>query len=367
MEFTCTQENLITGLARAVPIAGRNTQLPVLTHVLLQLREGVLHVTATDLELGVHTTIPGKVATEGECAVPARNLLEYVQQLPVTHPVTLKLRDNTLHITTKGFKAQFPTASPDDFPLLPTTPKGDQVQFPAKQLCQALSRTLFTAARDDTRPEIRSVYIQVESKEVIVAATDSFRLAEERVAHTSDSESFTLLLPLPTAQEFVRLFSDSDEVVVAPHESHVTFTAPEIDLSSRLVDGSYPDYQQIIPQSFTTTGVVKREELQRALKTLTVFLPRDSRRVALSVAPDQGKITLTTGGGDAGEGRVELAFDGEGASLNTLFNIQYLLEGLQYIKDEQIQCRFVGSTDPAVMRAEGDDSYTYVVMPIQAT
>lgn len=367
MKFICTQENLITGLSKAAPLAGRNTQLPILQNILLQLKEGVLHITATDLEIGIHTVVPGKVESEGSCTVVAKKFVEYIQQLPSEDPLVITLKDSQLHVATKGFNAKFPTTSDEDFPLLPHLKGAHPITLSATQFCQGLINTLFAAARDETRPEIHSVFVVSEGKEIRMAATDSFRLTEQVISIDEGKESFSLLLPLHTAQEIVRLFSGYDTLELLPQESHVALQGGETELSSRLVDGKYPDYQQIIPRSFVAHGTVNRQALLRALKTLTVFLPRDSRRVQVAVQPTAGKLLFTVGSGEAGAGDVELEFEGEGKDLTILFNLHYLLEGIQSMNGQVVEIKFVGGADPAVFSPAGStDQYQYIVMPIQA-
>ena len=367
MKFTCTQEHLVRGLGQASPIAGRNSQLPILEHVQIALEDGVMHLTATDLQVGVRSTVPGKIEEEGVCTIIARKLIGYVQQLPKTHPIIFTSKGNVLTVKTEGFSAQFPIGESDDFPSLPKLPSTTTLTLSAPQFCSSLTRTLFAAARDDTRPEIHSVYLRGDSKALTMAATDSFRLTEDVITPDSFTKDINLLLPLTTAQEVVRLFSDQETLTISLHDGHATFVADGIELSSRLVDGVYPDYKQIIPTTFSVTGTVDKGEFVRALKTLLVFLSRDSRRVRLSVEPGEGRILLTTGSGDAGEGNVSLEFDGDGENLEVLFNIQYVLDSLAYVPTERVRLQFVGTSEPAVFMPDGDDSkYTYVVMPIQA-
>ena len=366
MKFICTKENLLMGLSRVTPIAGRNTQLPILQNVLLQLREGVLHLTCTDLEIGIHTIVPGKVVEEGSCTVVARKFMEYIQHLPTTDPIEIALKKDTLAIKTTGFTAQFPTTADDDFPLLPQVSSAQEIKIKASVLCQGLTRTLFAAARDDTRPEIHSVYLLGSEQELRLAATDSFRLAEEIIPLDDLTNSFSFLLPLGTAQEIVRLFGNADELTLLPHDNHIAIHSEGLELSSRLIDGAYPDYQQIIPTVFKTSGQLDREAFIRALKTLMVFLPRDSRRVQLKVQPSTTTLQLSVAGSTTGAGNVVLDFEGEGDDLEVLFNIQYLLEGVQYLSTKECQIKFVGNADPAVFRPTGDAvKYQYVVMPIQ--
>lgn len=364
--ITCTKENLLVGLSRVAAIAGRNKQLPILQHILLQSKNGVLHLTSTDLELGVHTVVGGKTTSNGSATIPARSLLGYIQQLPGDNPIHLAIKQGAAHITTTGFSAQFPTGNPDDFPILPQGNKDQAITLSGNSLCRALQQVVFAAARDETRPEIRGVYIQTDDTTVRLAATDSFRLAEEVIPHSGKGEA-TCILPLTCAQEVMRLFSGEAEVMIAPQDSHILVYSDEIDVSSRLIDGSYPDYRQIIPQSSKTVVTIPRDELLRALKTLTVFLPRDSRRVELDVRPQAGTLTARVTGVGVGEGMVEVPLEGQGEPHTVLMNIQYLLEGLQHIVTAKCVVGLGGDASPIVIRPEGTaTTYVYVVMPIRS-
>lgn len=365
MRFICTQENLLEGLSSVAPIAGRNKQLPVLNHLLCQIKDGVLHLTATDLEIGIRTTVAGKMEEEGSCTVPARKLLDYVQQLPATNPLQLQRNENRLSLSTEGFQAHFPVAQADEFPLLPVAETTQKLTLNAELLCQGLQSTAFAAARDATRPEIHSVFVIGEGTTLRLAATDSFRLVEEIITLDEPVERFSFLLPLTTTHEVIRLFSSRLTLVVIPHTNYITFQEGGAELSSRLMEGTYPEYQQIIPTRFAVEGTIEREALVRALKTLLVFLPRDSRRVTMQFLPSDEVIRLRVGG-EAGEGEVTVPFSGEGEGLEVLFNIQYVLEGIQRLPSSQCRMQVGGVSEPVVFRPVGGErQYLYVVMPIQ--
>lgn len=366
MNFTCTQANLLQALSQVAPIAGRNSQLPVLQHVLLQVRDNILHLTTTDLEIGVHSITGGKAMGDGSCTVPARRLFDFVQQLPNKHPLVLEKKGSGLKITTKGFKASFPLAEAEEFPLLPDVKPQEAIILEPASFCRALEDVLFAASREDVRPEIRSVFVIAEGGRLRVAATDSFRLAESVSAYTG-GKNFSFILPLPSAQEVVRLFVGQEELHILPHTNHVAFQTDAVELTSRLVDGQYPDYQQIIPRSSTTEMVVDREALLRALKTLTVFLPRDSRRVQFEIDPDKNTFRLSVAGSEVGEGQVDVDVQKIiGEPLTIMLNIQYLLEGVQHMGTKQCRVFFSGQEDPVVIRPQGpEDAYIYLVMPIQ--
>lgn len=366
MEFICTQENLAQGLSQVVPVTGRNTQLPILQNILLEVREGVLHVTGTDLEVGVHAIVGGKAEGQGSCVVPARQLFEYVQQLPGDHPVEVRHTARSLAVTTPGFRASFRVAEVDDFPLLPTVQGKGGVSLNARLLCQGVGDVLFAAAREESRPEIHSVFMAGEAGSLRLAATDSFRLAERVIPIEVGQEKFSLLLPFPAAQEVVRLFATQETVHLVPQDTLIQLRGEGVELSSRLLDATYPDYRQIIPQTATTHLMVEREVLVRALKTLLVFLPRDSRRVKLAATPKKRTLHLQVAGGEAGEGEVTLPIAGEGETQELLLNIQYMLEGAQHLMGRECQLAFSGAEAPVVFRPKTEEGYVYVVMPIQA-
>jgi len=365
MKFISTHGNLLKGLSAVSPLAGRNTQLPALQHVLLEVKEGILNLTCTDLEVGAHVAVTGKAEKDGRCTVPARQLLEYVQQLPVAEPLVVELKKNRLSVTTKGFSASFPVSEVEDFPLLPQATDEGGVTLDGRLLSQAFGRCVFAAARDEARPEIYSLLIQAKGNEMRIAATDSFRLAEQ-VLKLEEEHTFSFLLPINAANEVARLFSASDQLTVQVQDNFVAWQAEGVYLTARLVDGTYPDYRQIIPSKFLTSGVVKRDELIRALKVLGVFLPRDSRRVNLAVKPDKDLLELSVAGSEAGEGKVGLVFDGTGEDVEALFNIQYLLEGVQHGHGDNYEVSLSGASDPIMLRPPDKASqYVYIVMPIQ--
>lgn len=365
MQFICTQENLARGLMQVAPLAGRNLQLPILQSVLCQAKDGMLYLTGTDLEIGVRTSVPGKVAGEGSWAVPARKMLEFVQQLPGDHPLTLTKNEQRLVVETERFKAAFPTTEADDFPLLPTGEATEQWPLPANSFCEGLSKTLFASAKENTRPEIHSVYMRSEENKIYLAATDSFRLSEVVFEPTVPVGDFSFLLPLTTAHELIRLFGREEVVYLKPQENYLIFQSGGVELSSRLVEGTYPDYKYIIPTNYKLEGVVERELLSQALKTVAVFLPRDSRRVTLEATPQEERLTVRVASG-GGEGEVIVPWRVEGEAMSVLFNITYLMEGLQHLKTEQCRLQFSGAAEPVVFRPETDkEKFLYVVMPIQ--
>lgn len=366
MKFTCTQENLLRGISQAAPIAGRNSQLPILQNVLLQVQNNTLSLITTDLEIGVKAIVGGKMEQEGSCVVPAKRFMEYVQQLPRTNPIVIEKKEGRVFVSTKGFKAQFLSADPDEYPLLPEASSEGTVAVSGAMFCGAISQTVFAAAREETRPEIRSVYIVWREGGVHVAATDSFRLAEYTAVSNNPNES-SMLLPLASAQEIIRLFHDKDEMSIDLSDNYVSFESGDIQLTSRLVDGQYPKYEDIIPTTHTTHVQMEKDEFLRALKTLSVFLPKESRRVSLEIRPKDGQVTMRVAGGEMGQGEVLLEAQGDGDDVDVLMNIQYLMDGITHFSGNICEGYFLGSFDPVVFRRQGkDDGYVYVVMPIQA-
>lgn len=302
---------------------------------------------------------------EGSCVVPAKKILDYVQQLPKTNPITIEKKGTGVVVFTKGFTAQFSSADVDEYPLLPESTGKEAVVVSSSILCEAIGSTVFAAAREETRPEIRSVFLSWGDGAVHVAATDSFRLAEYTTL-TPSSHEFSVLLPLSCAQEVARLFSQELDVTITPHDNYVSFQSPTIEVTSRIVDGVYPKYEDIIPTTHTTEIRINRDEFLRALKTVSVFLPHNSRRVSLAIRPSVGELTVRVGG-EAGEGEVRCDIEGSGDDVDVLMNIQYLLDGIAHTTTDVCEGYFSGQHDPVVFRRKGEeDAYVYVVMPIQA-
>ncbi len=198
-----------------------------------------------------------------------------------------------------------------------------------------------------------------------MAATDSFRLAEY-TALTPSTREVSVLLPLSSAQEVARLFTQAGDVTVTPHDNYVSFESSHIEVTSRIVDGVYPKYEDIIPTTHTTEVRINRDEFSRALKTISVFLPRDSKRVSLSIRPSEGELTARVGAGETGEGEVRCEIEGTGDDIDVLMNVQYLLEGIAHISGDVCEGYFSGKHEPVVFRRHSkEDAYVYVVMPIQ--
>jgi DNA polymerase-3 subunit beta len=365
MKFIATQSSILEGVSRVSALAGRNPQLPILQNILMEVREGVLHLTCTDLEVGAHVLVTGKAERDGSCVVPARQLLEYVQQLPSLDPIVFDYKKEGLKVSTNKFNARFPVTTADDFPLLPMPQKKNEIIIDGRLFCQGVSNTLFSAARDETRPELHSVFVSSGGGSIRIAATDSFRLSEQ-IIPLGSKKKFSFLLPVNAAQEIVRLFGGTEELGLLIEQNYVAFRGGGCDLSTRLIDGTYPNYRQIIPDKFGTSGVVECDEVLRALKTLAVFLPRDSRRVSVVVVPDKGLVYLKVEGGESGSGEVEVEFEGKGKEVELLFNVQYLLEGFQHLAGKKCEVLLGGESDPLLVRPHDSSvKQLYVVMPIQ--
>lgn len=366
MKFTCTQENLLRGIANAAPVAGRNSQLPILQYVLMRVEKNTLTITGTDLEVGIRTIIGGKMEVEGSCALPAKRFFEYVQQLPKGSAIVIEKKDNMVVVSTKGFRAQFSSADADEYPLLPETEKGDVLEVSGKIFCEGISRVIFAAAREEVRPEIRSVSLVWKDASLRIAATDGFRLAEHVVHEVGDAVA-SVILPLSSAQECIRLFSEESVVRIVIHDNYISFESDGVELTSRLVDGEYPRYEDIIPTTHTSEVVVDRDAFSRALKTLSVFLPKESRRVSFMVHQADEALLAKVAGGELGEGDVRLDITGEGEDVAVLINIQYVIDGVLHITQKDCRLFFSGEYDPVVLReSDAHSTYTYVVMPIQA-
>ncbi len=365
MKFTCTKEHLQKALRSISGIAGRNQALQVLRHTLLKVERGKLCLSATDLEVGILTLVAGKVENEeGMLAVPAKQLLEYVANLPSDH-VGLSLNQGTLDIMCGSAHATFQGETAENFPLIPIVREGIQFTIPASQFLLALDETTYAAAGDTTRPELAGVLLVGEGKTLTLAATDSYRLAESRVSLTESLDHpVRIILPLRASQELRRVMEGETDVTLILSAGQALFETPSTTLVSRLIGGSYPDYTQIIPVKSPTTISLMRQDLLRAVRAASVFTTGETRSVLLTTAPTSLRVTATAQ--EIGETMTAVPADVHGEQTTIQFNHRFLLDALEALSGERVQIDLATAAAPVLFRPEGKDVRTLaLVMPIK--
>jgi DNA polymerase III subunit beta len=364
MKFECTTEQLGSAVSIAVRFIERKVNLPVLSSILLTAEKtGRLILRATNLECGVEIVVPAKVLAEGTVAVPGVTLSALVGNIR-GKSISASLVGELLKIEAERISASLKTVPHDDFPILPRVSASSSFKVKASDLNRLIRNVAYCASTSSIKPEQQSVLIYAESGKLTAAATDSFRLAEKIVPLKGGGSVPQLLLPIRNAAELMRLLeSSNEEIEIYYNEHQISTHIKEIYYTSRLIDGTFPNYRQIVPKSFTTEAIVLREDLSQALKSLSVFADKFSQ-VSVTVDPTKKSIILSSRNPDVGEeiSTIRATISGEATSMN--FNGRYLADSLQGISGESVRIHSSGPGKPLLIRDAADETFFYLAMPM---
>jgi DNA polymerase-3 subunit beta len=312
----------------------------------------------------------------GDFTVDAKIITDYINLLP-TDKVDCEQVEGELKISCQNYKTKINIQEAQDFPLIPVINKDKYYSVNLDVFKNAISQIIFAVANNDTRPELSGVLFVFGRDQLILTGTDSYRLAEKKIQIKSNLEESDnkIIVPARTLQELNRIFSglkeveqldDNGEVRICLSESQILFVFGATEVVSRLINGNYPDYQQIIPTSHKTSVLMAKNELLRAIKTSAIFSKAGINDVAMEFNALDGKVTISSASSQVGENSVELQATIEGDNNEININYRYLLDGLSNINHgDMVRFDIINANTPGVLRAEKDDSYLYVVMPIR--
>lgn len=366
MELTVTQENLARALGGVGRVASSKAGLPILSNILLRTDGTRLLVAATNLEIASVYHIGSKIANPGAITVPARLINEFISSLP-SGTVDLKVADNKLSITAGRYSSVINGIVADEFPELPTIEEDTSLLYriSVSDFKQAVSQTIVTASSDSTRPVLTGVYWHIIDGSIYLAATDGYRLAERKLLD-ADGE-LSAIIPASTLQEVLRTITDDlNEIELLFDETQVRFRMNGVEVTSRLIDGKYPDYRQLIPASSESTVIINTTEFTRISKiaglfarasggSVTITTDSEKQTIAIhSVASELGENTSTAEGEIQGDGQVTL-------------NSRYLGDALSVIGVDTVEFRFSGKLAPCVVTPKGESAdYTHIIMPLKS-
>lgn len=363
MKFEGGTEEFSKSVMVVVRFIERRANLPVLSSILILAEKGRVTLRATNLECGVELVVPARVHTEGAAAVPGAVLSGFMANARGKN-ITASLQGEILRLETSAAQASIKTLPHDDFPVLPRVSASTSFTVKAADLARAIRSVIFCSSTSAVKPELQSVLIYGEGGRLIAAATDSFRLAEKSVPLRSSGSVPQLLIPARNAGEYLRLLegagSDTD---VYYNEHQLSTHLGSAYFTSRLIDGAFPNYRQIIPKTFSTEAVVLREDFSTALKSLTVFSDK-FLQVTLTVDPPRKSLLLSSRNPDVGEqvSTLRATILGDGLMMN--FNSRYLMDSLQAISGESVRIHANGPGKPILIKDAADDSYFYLAMPM---
>lgn len=365
MKVSVLKENLAKALSTCGRVVSTRGSLEILSNVMLSTESGRLKISATNLEVGINYWLGAKVEKEGAITVPARLLTDIVSSLS-SEKVELELEELNLHLNSDKDKLTIKGISVEEFPLIPSI---DTTSFKisSRVLRDALNLVNFAAALDEARPVLSGVYMNVDGDKLTLAATDSYRLAEKVIKLDKKvTDKYEIIIPARALIELARTLADFDEdIKVCINDNQILFAATEVEFTSRLIEGNFPNYKQIIPENNDTKAVVKASDLASILKVASLFARENANSVNIFVRA-KGKIEVNATSSQIGDSSsvVEAVVDGKDGEIS--FNSRYILDVLSNLKDENIEFEISGKLNPGVIRPEGSKDYTYIIMPLRS-
>jgi len=374
MKVTLLQENLARGLGIVSRAVSPRSTLPVLANILIATDEGRLRLSATNLEMGITCWIAARIEDEGSTTVPARTFADLVNTLPGdqvalnldTSTQTLNLRSGTSTNDIKGIDAQ-------EFPPLPVPDMEGAVQLNVVDFREMIHQVAFAASTDEARPVLMGVLVIVAGDQITMAAADGFRLSVRSATLSAPaSQPVNIIVPARALSELARIASDGEEtisMVVPKGRGQVIFRVKDVELVSQLIDGTFPDYQQIIPRSYKSRTLVSTSSLLKACKQAEIFAREGSNVARLDIKaahgemePSEVEISATSEETGKNETIVEATLDGSGVLI--AFNVKYLREALEVIRTPNVALETSAANAPGVIRPVGEDDFLHVIMPM---
>jgi DNA polymerase III subunit beta len=375
MKLSCLQENLSRGLAIVGRAVAARATLPITQNVLLSTDQSMLKLSATNLEIAITTWIGAMIEEEGSITVPARLLTEFVNSLPNDRiDLELPAGSGVLQLVCARAEARIHGADASEFPPIPTVEDGIAARIDPQILRSAISRVTFAAATEESRPVLTGVEVKLNDERFTLAAADGFRLAVQRGALTQQVDSdVSVIIPARTLNELNRLLGDQEEAVeimMTPARGQVLFRVQGIELVSQLLQGSFPNYDQLIPKSYQTRAVFDLQNLLRATRTAAIFARDGSNIIRLQVVSDgngdaPGKAIISARSEEVGDNQDEVDIEAlEGGEAKIAFNSRYLQEVLSVLERGKVALETTTPSSPGVFKPLESDDYVHVVMPM---
>ena len=375
MNFTCTKNNLLEALHIVEHGIGKNIQLPILQNVLLRCEKNRLYCITTDLEIGISTAIFVKTNKEGEYSVPFKPLMAFIQNVP-EDTIEFQLTKGALLVKTKSTHVQIKGEESSQFPLLPKIDKKEYTSFNFSSIPQLLSYVVSALSPTTAKPELSGICTIMKDNTTICVASDGFRLAEKIIhSKTPHEEEKTVLLPNRTSQELIRIFGQNDikgslEATIDTHQISIEYapeegsTTPAFTFISRLIEGDYPDYQQIIPDSWNTTVTLSKTLLFNHIKNAG-FFSNKLCEVRMKFSPKENQCTCTTEEYSQGSYMSTIPLKGEGDEQEIMVNYRYVLDALQPIHGDEVIIQIKQKDSPIIFTAP-EESYMALIMPLRS-
>lgn len=373
MRVSVLQENLSQGLGIVSRAVSPRSTLPVLANVLVATDEGRLRLSATNLELGITCWIGAKIGEDGSTTVPARTFSDLVNTLPNGHvDMDLTVRTQSLNVRSGASTTDIKCIDAQEFPPMPLPEEDQGVTFNVSDLRQMIHQVAFSASNDDARPVLTGVLLTVEDGLLTMAAADGFRLSVRKAQLSNPSEQkIHAIIPARALNELARIASDGEETVtmaISPSRNQVTFRMKDIELTSQLIEGNFPEFQQIIPSGQNTRTVISTEAFLKACKQAEIFAREGSHIARLDVTPGDesqpGSVTISAQSEETGSSEVTIDATVEGQPVLIAFNVRFLREVLDVIGTPNVSLETTAAAAPGVLCPIADENFLHVIMPM---
>lgn len=369
MRLSCLRENLSSGLGIVNRAVATRATLPVTGNILLATDESRLKLAATNLEIAITCWVGAKVEEEGAITIPARLLTEFVNSLP-NERIDMNLSRHTLELRCARVQAHISGIGADEFPPVPQVKDGIHTKIDADALCSAIAQVIFATASDESRPVLTGVHAKFEGEVLTLAAADGFRLAVHNAPLTAPiAEKCEIIIPGRALAELSRLISDQEEPVeISVGRNQVLFRWKNAEMVSQLLQGAFPNYEQVIPKEYTTRAVVNNTEFLRAAKTAFIFARDSSGIMRLEITPGKelspGRMITSSRSEQVGDNVEEIDAAVEGEPSKIAFNGKYLMDVLSVLHEPDVALETTTQSSPGVIRPMGRDNYVHVIMPM---
>lgn len=361
MELIINKKRLTEALRATERITSRSNSLPILSAVLLKAKNNEFIINATNLELGIKYTIPAKIQSEGEIAVPAKVIADLISNVS-DEKIQLSIQKQTLIINGETFKTTILGMATDEFPILPSADKEDVLSVSAQTFKNALNGVISATALTETRPELYGVFMGIEPSSAALAATDSFRLAES-VIDVKASFNKSIIIPRNTVLEIIKSIENNEgEVLLVYSNNQVFLRSGDIEIISRIIDAQYPDYKKVIPNSAKASLIVNKQDLEKNIKMASIF---SSNIADLTMKVSKNLITLIANNNDRGNIITNIQCETKNEPFELSLNYNYILDGLKAINSDKVKISFTGQGSPFIINPENNNQYTYLIMPLR--
>jgi DNA polymerase III subunit beta len=365
MKVQVTQENLARGLGIVGRVAGGRTSLPILTNVLISTDKNQLRLAATNLEIAITQLIGVKVETPGSITVPAKLISDFISSLPAGN-ISLEVEDSKLHIESDNYSSTINGVSAEEFPSIPTVESKEPLTIKTTNLKDTIQQTVVAASSDEARPVLTGAYLHSEDSKLYCAATDSYRLAE-RMVKNDFKKQVNMIIPARTLSEIQRIIDDQEELQLHYDESQIMVRSGDTELVSKLIDGKFPAYRQLIPAESEVTIKIAASELLSITKVAALFARESAGSITLEVDKDKQQVSIASVASQVGENTSTAQGKVQGSGKITL-NSRFLIDALNVIHDDEVKLRFSSNSSPCILEPLGKEKgqYQHIIMPLRS-